>query len=96
LRGHYIRQADAAASECSGAQDQAGCITTTMQSLATNSGMGAGANLMCLHNPSSMGCSAPPPSPTYVAPAKTAPSGQATHDSAFGGGYQIPGQGGGR
>jgi hypothetical protein len=99
--GHYIRISDAAASECSGVQDQAGCIASTTASLNADNGLGSGANLDCLHNPSSMGCGTMPAVQSYVPPANTGTNNtgtnnSATHDSAFGGGYQIPGAGGGR
>jgi hypothetical protein len=50
--GHYIRQTDAAASGCTNntGDHLTACINSAMANYADNNGIGAGANLECLHN----------------------------------------------
>jgi hypothetical protein len=66
--GHYIRQTDAAASECSASvgDAQTACINSAMTRFATGNNLGAGANLDCFHNPTELGCAPMPAVKDYV------------------------------
>jgi hypothetical protein len=90
--GHYIRQTDAAASGCINNTGDAltACINQAMATYADNNGIGVGANLNCLNNPSR--CPAYVPS-TGGGPSQTNNGGNSdTHTGTFYLNGQAPGQ----